>query len=346
MKPYELRAEYTPNKTGTIYEGDVVYAEDFTVYTVSRLGRKVAVEDFRLNSNIVSSSGLMAVTSKKPKLATIVDLKSVPVVSAKIVYNDNCRKDEVQNYEPEIVEQVRFEDGTGKKVKIEDADVEFVVNMKKERIDLEVNGTFDHYNDSFPMTTIESIITKTKASIRKPLKSKNLELVACFNDGTKAKLDNKLVKSETIKEPKIGTNLLKCTYNNEEYVVKVKGYEPDETGVKVDFGKYGTFQLLSTKKYLVPGASRLNSWIGVRYFNNHRETYYSQRKPGFAGGALNIPGRHVAEDGTVRDKDGFICVASDLRYCPRYSVVLTTLGPGKVYDTGCAYGTIDLYVDW
>lgn len=81
---------------------------------------------------------------------------------------------------------------------------------------------------------------------------------------------------------------------------------------------------------------------GVVYFNGHRETYYSQKV--LPGGGLNIPGRHVAEDGTIRDADGYICVASsDLAWG---TVVETSLGPGKVYDSGCASGTIDIYTDW
>ena len=88
----------------------------------------------------------------------------------------------------------------------------------------------------------------------------------------------------------------------------------------------------------------LTSTKGVVRFNGHKETYYSQKI--LPGTGLNIPGRHVADDGTVRDGDGYIVVASDLSYLPRYSTVLTSLGPGKVYDTGCAYGTIDIYVNW
>lgn len=81
---------------------------------------------------------------------------------------------------------------------------------------------------------------------------------------------------------------------------------------------------------------------GVVYFNGHRETYYSQKV--LPGGGLNIPGRHVAEDGTIRDADGYICVASsDL---PWGTIVETSLGTGKVYDCGCASGTIDIYTDW
>ena len=81
---------------------------------------------------------------------------------------------------------------------------------------------------------------------------------------------------------------------------------------------------------------------GVVYFNGHRETYYSQKV--LPGHGLNIPGRHVASDGTIRDKDGYICVASS--DYPKGTVVQTSLGPGKVYDTGCPSGTIDIYTDW
>lgn len=81
---------------------------------------------------------------------------------------------------------------------------------------------------------------------------------------------------------------------------------------------------------------------GVVYYNGHRETYYSQKV--LPGNGLKIPGRHVASDGTIRDEDGYICVASsDL---PKGTVVQTSLGAGKVYDSGCASGTIDLYTDW
>jgi hypothetical protein len=81
---------------------------------------------------------------------------------------------------------------------------------------------------------------------------------------------------------------------------------------------------------------------GVYYYNDRKETWYSQRV--LPGGGLNIPGRHVAEDGTIRDADGYICVAaSDLSYG---STVETSLGTGKVYDTGCAAGVTDIYVDW
>lgn len=81
---------------------------------------------------------------------------------------------------------------------------------------------------------------------------------------------------------------------------------------------------------------------GVVYYNGHRETWYSQKV--LSGGGLKIPGRHVDSRGLVCDGNGYICVASsDLA---KGTIVETSLGTGKVYDCGCASGTIDIYCDW
>ena len=81
---------------------------------------------------------------------------------------------------------------------------------------------------------------------------------------------------------------------------------------------------------------------GVNYYNGNMETWYSQKV--LPGGGLDIPGRHVAEDGTIRDADGYIVVASD-----NYgygSTVETSLGTGKVYDNGVGHDGWDIYTDW
>lgn len=98
------------------------------------------------------------------------------------------------------------------------------------------------------------------------------------------------------------------------------------------------------QQYYPSSEGALNPYIGVVYYNGHKETYYSQRV--LPGDGLNIPGRHVAGDGTIRDGEGYICVAADWNYLPYGSLVETSLGAGKVYDTGCEYGTIDIYTDW
>lgn len=119
--------------------------------------------------------------------------------------------------------------------------------------------------------------------------------------------------------------------------------EQTETADISDVDTVFGYQLQYSAPYYVCDEP-LTDWMGVKYFNEHKETYYSELV--LPGEGLDIPGRHVADDGTIRDADGYIVVASDLNYLPRYSVVLTSLGPAKVYDTGCAYGTIDIYVHW
>ena len=93
--------------------------------------------------------------------------------------------------------------------------------------------------------------------------------------------------------------------------------------------------------YVIPSGG-LTPSKGRIWFNGHSETYYSQKV--LPGGGLAIPGRHIASDGTIRDKDNYIVVASD--DYPKGTVVQTSLGAGKVYDTGSGKGNIDLYTDW
>lgn len=88
----------------------------------------------------------------------------------------------------------------------------------------------------------------------------------------------------------------------------------------------------------------LNAQDGVMWYGGHKETYYSENV--LPGPGLSIPDRHHGEDGTIRDADGYICVAADYSFLPYGSIVVTSLGPGKVYDTGCAWGTIDIYTCW
>ena len=88
----------------------------------------------------------------------------------------------------------------------------------------------------------------------------------------------------------------------------------------------------------------LNVQEGVMWYGGHKETYYSENV--LPGPALAIPDRHHGDDGTIRDADGYICVAADYSFLPYGSIVVTSLGPAKVYDTGCAWGTIDIYTCW
>ena len=93
-------------------------------------------------------------------------------------------------------------------------------------------------------------------------------------------------------------------------------------------------------------SSPLSKSKGATYYNGHKETYYSQKVLAGKGlKLLNNNGRHVADDGTVRDGDGYIAVACN--YLSKGSEIMTSLGPGKVYDTGGMTGKwIDIYVNW
>ncbi len=87
------------------------------------------------------------------------------------------------------------------------------------------------------------------------------------------------------------------------------------------------------------------AWMGVINWNGSKWTYYSEKV--LPGGGLNIPGRHVDEYGFVCDENGYICLAADPSYIARGSVIATPFGrEGKIYDCGCAYGTVDCYVSW
>ena len=84
---------------------------------------------------------------------------------------------------------------------------------------------------------------------------------------------------------------------------------------------------------------------GVINWGGYEWTYYSELI--LPGEGLDIPGRHTTEDGYVCDGDGYVVLAADLDMLPCYSVVDTPFGrAGKVYDTGCSYGTLDVYVGW
>lgn len=103
----------------------------------------------------------------------------------------------------------------------------------------------------------------------------------------------------------------------------------------------GTLKMEYSARYTTGGLTKRRGAIN---FNGHRETYYSEKV--LPGTGLRIPGRHVADDGTIRDENGYICVAADPGFLPKGTVLITSLGPAKVYDCGCAYGTVDIYVSW
>ena len=83
--------------------------------------------------------------------------------------------------------------------------------------------------------------------------------------------------------------------------------------------------------------------MGRLYWGDYQYTWYSERV--LPGCGLDINGRHTDADGFVCDADGYICVAASS--LNKGTIVDTPFGrQGKVYDSGCAWGTIDVYVNW
>lgn len=82
---------------------------------------------------------------------------------------------------------------------------------------------------------------------------------------------------------------------------------------------------------------------GVIYWDGWRWTWYSQQV--LPGGGLNIPGRHVDENGYVCDENEYICLASSSLGWG--TIVNTPFGKqGRVYDSGCDSDVLDVYVNW
>lgn len=83
---------------------------------------------------------------------------------------------------------------------------------------------------------------------------------------------------------------------------------------------------------------------GTLNWNGYIWTYYLMSQ--FPGSTSTpCPGRYVNSEGFVCDPEGYVILASaDLA---SYTMVETPFGyMGKVYDTGCSSGYLDIYTDW
>ncbi len=85
-----------------------------------------------------------------------------------------------------------------------------------------------------------------------------------------------------------------------------------------------------------------------------KETFYDLQMSGVMGAAARMCGVSsiytIRADGAKVDADGYVLVAANLNRYPRCSIVETSLGPGKVYDTGGFAARnpeqFDLATDW
>ncbi len=108
--------------------------------------------------------------------------------------------------------------------------------------------------------------------------------------------------------------------------------------------------------------SPLTATRGVNIYNvningniiQRKETYYDLSMSGvmsIAARECQVPAHYeVREDGVKVDAEGYVLVAADLDRYPRCSVVETSLGLGRVYDTGSFVLSnpeqFDLATDW
>lgn len=180
--------------------------------------------------------------------------------------------------------------------------------------------------------TYTEFYTTTDLNIRKG-PSTDYDIVKTVSVNTKLK---------TVDNSKQG-EWIKIKDNNKDYYVNSKYLSKTKTKIEVaQVTSRSTNETRPKSSTTGAAAGHLTKSGGVYYYNGHKETWYSQRV--LPGGGLKIPGRHVASDGTIRDENNYICVASsDYK---KGTIVETSLGTGKVYDCGCASGTIDIYTDW
>lgn len=105
------------------------------------------------------------------------------------------------------------------------------------------------------------------------------------------------------------------------------------------------FKPLSNALTKSKGAQLFTDSAGV----THRETYYDLPM-NVVIRACGDGGYTIRSDGAKIDKDGYILVAANYVIYPKCTVVETSMGPGKVYDTGgfalrYPHG-FDLATDW
>lgn len=141
------------------------------------------------------------------------------------------------------------------------------------------------------------------------------------------------VTTEQVTEKPTEVTTVKPTATVKPTTKPVETTKPKETEAQIEKSE--------TSEALYSASKFMN--MGVIYWNGWRWTWYSERV--LPGGGLNIPGRHADSSGYICDGDDYICLSSSS--LSKGTVIATPFGKsGKVYDTGCASDTIDVYVNW
>lgn len=133
----------------------------------------------------------------------------------------------------------------------------------------------------------------------------------------------------------------KCLERAHEYVEKQKLLEQE----RIERERRETEQAQASKQQAASLASNTSSnnfrYAGVLYDGTYRYTWYSSnslyhyRTPEWTAGS----------DGIYRDSNGYVVVASS-DYAQGTVIPNTPFGACKVYDSGCASGTIDVYTNF
>lgn len=174
--------------------------------------------------------------------------------------------------------------------------------------------------NTYPMQVAIIPVTDTEiesASVLTPILKSNEEIISEINSGIWGNGEERK------------TRLTDAGYNYDEIQSIINARYPSAPKVTPTYTYTGTGLTKS-------GGVYMNPKTGLK------ETWYSQKV--LPGGGLKISGRHVNNEGFVCDGDGYICVSSSTY--PKGTIVETSRGMGKVYDSGCAPGVLDIYVNW
>lgn len=149
------------------------------------------------------------------------------------------------------------------------------------------------------------------------------------------RIEEVISETEVVTETESETETETCTTSETESETETETEKPKPI---VTLNTFSSFHNHPDTEYVSPADFKLRGRV---YFNGWSFSYYSERV--LPGKRLNIPGRW-SDTYFVKDREGNICVASSELKWGTY--IMTPWGQGRVYDSGCAKGTIDIYVTW
>lgn len=202
---------------------------------------------------------------------------------------------------------------------------------------------YNEYNELRENATVLADELKETQKQKEQEATKRIETENALNE-TKAALD-KAEQDKASKDKEVSDLKNKVASLEEELSFKIAARQEAERQaaiVEASTSNNTQSQAITPVASYSSSGGRLTPSGGVFHGPSGKETYYSQKV--LPGGGLNIPGRHVAADGTIRDADGYIVIASDI--LPKGSITETSLGTGKVYDTGVGHAGVDIYTNW